>query len=83
MSLLTATGKNIYNLLANKVPPKCEVFVNACSGAPLNHVLNNAHSMTEKSMNDDTVVIIAGANDLSDITPRDNRPARLRVDQVK
>ncbi|KAG8330540.1 hypothetical protein J6590_061314 [Homalodisca vitripennis] len=83
MSLLTATGKNIYNLLANKVPPKCEVFVNACSGAPLNHVLNNAHSMTEKFMNDDTVVIIAGANDLSDITPRYNRPARLRVDQVK
>ncbi|KAG8329311.1 hypothetical protein J6590_089598 [Homalodisca vitripennis] len=75
--------KNIYNLLANKVPTKREVFVNACSGAYLNHVLNNAHSMTEKFTNDDTVVIIAGANDLSDITPRDNRPARRIVVQVK
>ncbi|KAG8316680.1 hypothetical protein J6590_044466 [Homalodisca vitripennis] len=59
------------------------MFVNACSGASLNYVLNNAHSMKENLTNDDKLVFIAGANDLSDITPRDNQPARRIVDQVK
>ncbi|KAG8251946.1 hypothetical protein J6590_069120 [Homalodisca vitripennis] len=41
--------------------------------ASLNHVLNNAHSMTENFTN------LSGF----EITPRDNWPAKLIVDQVK
>ncbi|KAG8278123.1 hypothetical protein J6590_027379 [Homalodisca vitripennis] len=52
-------------------------------GASLSHVLENAHSMTKNFTKDDTIVIMAGANDLSDITPRNNRPARVLVGQMK
>ncbi|KAG8249883.1 hypothetical protein J6590_009003 [Homalodisca vitripennis] len=76
-------GENIFHLLEPKVSSRCEVFINACSGASLSHVLENAHSMTKDFTKDDTTVIMAGANDLSDITPRNNRPARVLVGQMK
>ncbi|KAG8269266.1 hypothetical protein J6590_004562 [Homalodisca vitripennis] len=38
--------------------------------------------MTKNFTKDDTIVIMAGANDLSDITPRNNRPARVLVGQM-
>ncbi|KAG8246436.1 hypothetical protein J6590_094736 [Homalodisca vitripennis] len=75
-------GKNIFHLLEQKVSSRCEVFINACSGASLSHVLENTHSMTKNFTKDDTIVIMAGANDLSDITPRNNRPARVLVGQM-
>ncbi|KAG8328843.1 hypothetical protein J6590_100340, partial [Homalodisca vitripennis] len=65
-------GKDIYKFLTNKVSPCCKVFVDACSGAPM------AHNFTK----DDTVVIIAGANDLSDVTTKNKQPARVLVDEV-
>ncbi|KAG8305749.1 hypothetical protein J6590_062719 [Homalodisca vitripennis] len=75
-------GTNIFHLLDQKVSSKCEVFINACSGASLSYVLENAHSMTKNFTKDDTIVIMAEANDLSDITPRNNRPARVLVGQM-
>ncbi|KAG8263538.1 hypothetical protein J6590_030688 [Homalodisca vitripennis] len=76
-------GKDIYKFLTYKVSPCCKVFVDACLGAPMAHVLDNAHSMMENFTKDDTVVIIAGANDLSDVTTKNKQPARVLVDEVK
>ncbi|KAG8314946.1 hypothetical protein J6590_081247 [Homalodisca vitripennis] len=57
--------------------------MNAFSGASLSHVLENTHSMTNTFTIDETIVIMVGANDLSDITSRNNRPARVLVGHVK
>ncbi|KAG8314943.1 hypothetical protein J6590_081244 [Homalodisca vitripennis] len=53
--------------------------MNAFSGASLSHVLENTHSMTKNFTIDETIVIMVGANDLSEITSRNNRPARVLV----
>ncbi|KAG8335287.1 hypothetical protein J6590_072274 [Homalodisca vitripennis] len=75
--------QTIRTLEEEHVSPCCKIFVDACSGAPMSHVLDNAHSMTENFTKDDTVVVIAGANDLSDVTTKNKQPARVLVDEVK
>ncbi|KAG8334822.1 hypothetical protein J6590_082166 [Homalodisca vitripennis] len=74
-------GKNLYDAVQPLVPDS-EVFVNACPGAPITHILQNTNAMCTDLTDQDVVVIIGGANDMSRVTYRNRRAAQVIPGQI-
>lgn len=68
-------GKNLYDTPSPLLPEDSELFICSNLGGTLEYVLSNAKKMTSDFTHDDVAVIIAGTNDVSEVTLRNRRPA--------
>jgi sentrin-specific protease 8 len=67
-------GKDIGNLIGSLLPRSTETYVYASPGATSTHILNEANDKIQNFTKDDTVVVIAGANDISERSPQNHTP---------
>lgn len=68
-------GKDLGNILPSLLPKSFETFVCASAGAKIDYVMNNSRNMTTAFTAEDTVIIIAGANDISDAIQNKSKPS--------
>lgn len=76
-------GKDLGNLLLPILPNDYESFACANSGASVDYILNNISNMTQEFSNEDTVIVIAGANNICDVTYSNREPARCILRKFK
>jgi hypothetical protein len=76
-------GNNLGNLLEGLLPKYVETYVWASSGGTVNHILDGASKMIRGFKEDDTVFIIAGANNLCDVTKANQLPGKHVMDSLE
>jgi len=60
-----------------------DVFVYSCPGAPSSYILENSKDTVSRLTENDLAVIIAGANDMQGISPRNNKRSRVLPESIR